>query len=562
MREMSLNDYFVIVLITGFVVLAFLKIGAKEYWASVGESRRAEIAWNMVESKDYLVPKLNGEKIFTKPPSLLLDGGYIIQHYWHKIGRRGQDTFCVGRAWCPCVGFLIARGLYDPLTALLSPAILGTSYLFVHYMRLVELDMTFTFFVTFSFYALLRLRETRVKMDESEEIDEEEDNEKSHLYWGLFFWGSAGLAFMVKGPFALLFPIGAYLALVVFEKETKLNSIKKMFTPWGVLLFFLIASPWFVYVTMYDDAMNVFFGETIERIADNKGRDFPVYYYLTSLANYAPWVLVAPFALLWIVLADRAKSAFVLSWFFVGLLIASIPSAKNYHYILPLYPALAIIVARYIGVHIKRAYGGRIFDGFNDSLAILINLLAIGLIAALKVAPNFTKEVPKLDPILIYFPLALAIILFLNGLIGIVKEKNGPIWVGAISSCYIAFVLAHAVVTPALNNSHSHKSFLLEAKELIPDDAGVLMYKMRNYQVSYYLGRSAKVIYNVEELRASVRGEPATTKPYYIIASQKQSGEVLKVVGGAIALADTFFIPPKKSAEEKRFVLIEKKRKS
>ena len=146
-------------LASAIFIYSFINLGAKSFWASHTESRRADIARNMLETGDLIVPRLNGKPIFTKPPL----------YYWTlatSFKLSGKASERSARAVSVIFGlgvialvFLMGRSLKNPLAGLCSTAVLSTSYLFYHYMRLAEMDMMFTFFITLSFYCLMRMRD-------------------------------------------------------------------------------------------------------------------------------------------------------------------------------------------------------------------------------------------------------------------------------------------------------------------------------------------------------------------------------------------------------------------
>ena len=545
---MRLGAIHAAVLSGAVVSLFFVNLGGKQFWASHVESRRAEIASNMLKSGDYMAPTLNGKKIFTKPPlyywtlaaSFKINGAAT-----EKAARVPSALFGVATVFLTA---LIASRLFGSVTAFFSAATLATSYLFLFYSRLAELDVEFAFFITLSFYFLLELRANPGKST------------------AILFWLSAALGFMVKGPFALMYPLGASLALAPFdEKGRRWAAIKALFPPAGVALFAVIVLPWFLYVIFFDDAWSVFNEEALQRVTSSRGKHHPPLFYLGSLmANFSPWALLLPFALYWMTARDFAReNLFPLSWAITGLVVASLISAKNHHYILPLYPAFAIIVGRLLAACAQGELGEAPWLGKTAGfIGLFISGLVFILFVALPVAPFFTGEVPHIHPWLNAAIIPVAGLVFWKSVSFFRAGDSWRLWLGVIANVFILFIFVHAAAMPAMNNRHSHKDFVVAAGKIIKPRDEAAMFKLENFQVSFYLGRPAPVVWSVEDLKKRLDEAFESGDRFFVITRFKDMDEVLSSIGGRTRLVDEWFVPPDEAAKGKRFVLIEKRKES
>jgi len=119
----------------------------------------------------------------------------------------------------------------------------------------------------------------------------------------------------------------------------------------GIPLMIAIAAPWFIAIVLADP----------EFVRESAGHDFfkklisfqethgapPGYYLLASLATFAPGSLFMGVALWWAWRLRREREmALCFFWLIPFWLILEIVPTKLPHYILPAYPALALIVAR------------------------------------------------------------------------------------------------------------------------------------------------------------------------------------------------------------------------
>ncbi|VAX20363.1 hypothetical protein MNBD_NITROSPINAE01-1918 [hydrothermal vent metagenome] len=532
------------------LTVLFLNLGDKNFWASHMESRRAEIAKQMVVTGDYLVPKLNGEKIFTKPPLFywMIAASYNVTGKINEWAGRLPSAFF--GALTILLLFLLGRALYDPLTGIISAFTLLTAHLFTYYARLAEMDILLTFFVTLAicFATLILYGKWTGKIAP------------------FLLWGAMALGFLVKGPYALIFPLVAFFTFLLLKRDGWLMHIKTVFNPWAILTFAVIVAPWFLYVIFYDDAWIVFNEEVIGRISSHRGHsERGLFFYFESLSNFLPWALLLPFAIFF-AMRDIGKNAMALSWLVGGFLVASLVTAKNHHYILPLYPAMALLVGQYIRAHIEGGLAGFYgFAGVTKWIGLLISLAAVTAITAFPLVFYFITY--EISPVLIasFFLIPPMLYAFNQTWRFSVENRAGELWSGVFALVITLFIFAHAFAIPALNNMNSYKNFMLQSKKIIEPDAGLAMYAMENFQTTFYLDRTVTPLADhslsderIKELKLFLRG--LNKDNYYVFTKKKYLSEVLKTTGGEVVLADDYFIAPGKSRELERLVLVNGKK--
>ena len=116
------------------------------------EGRYSEIAREMIESADYITPRLNYVKYFEKP----------ILHYWLTVASFilfGQNEFAgrltpvvLGLLGCAVTSLLAYIITKDKTTSFVSTMILSSSTLWFGISRINITDMTLTFFFTLSLF--------------------------------------------------------------------------------------------------------------------------------------------------------------------------------------------------------------------------------------------------------------------------------------------------------------------------------------------------------------------------------------------------------------------------
>jgi 4-amino-4-deoxy-L-arabinose transferase-like glycosyltransferase len=133
---------------------------------------------------------------------------------------------------CVMVVYLLGRTMFGPMVGFLSGVILATSGEHLILSRVVVHDIALAFFITLSlffFYAGLKKGGGR----------------KSYV---LLFYASSGFAVLAKGPVGVLLPlliIGLFLLL-----QKRLSFLKELWSLRGILIFFAIAAPWYVLISL------------------------------------------------------------------------------------------------------------------------------------------------------------------------------------------------------------------------------------------------------------------------------------------------------------------------
>ncbi|QDU57235.1 glycosyltransferase [Aeoliella mucimassa] len=304
------------------------------------ETRYAEIPREMVVTGDWIVPQLNFETYYDKPPLL----------YWACAV--SYTLFGVS-AWSarlvPAVGGLatlattmfFANRMFDRKVGFLTGLVLFLSVGFLGASRILVIDGLLTLCVAISLFAAYEaIREGTL-----------------NLGWWIMAAVAAGFAFLSKGPISLVLflpPVFAYAWLTEGTHRVRLRD-------W--LLFFTIvagiSAPWFVAVTQRvpDFAYQFFWLHNVERF----GGAFhvkPIWFFIpVVLVGGHPWSFLALPCLNY--LTTRKSEVQQLRPQVLGFLVMSaawcfaffsISSCKLPAYILPAAPALAMVIAKYLEV--------------------------------------------------------------------------------------------------------------------------------------------------------------------------------------------------------------------
>lgn len=294
------------------------------------EARVAGIAREMLASGDWMVPRLYDHAHFNKPPLL-----YWIMIPFLKLGGINEWMARLPAALAALGTILLTRSLaarhLGPERANAAALILLTCPLFAAMSQIVDYNMVLTFWVTLSLWAWDAWRRDGRKRDR------------------LIFYVGLGLAFMTKGPVG---PVIVGLTLLGHRiARPSANRERPIWSVSGVVLFLLIALPWFIASALrYPELWSFFLrGEVVDRVfTDAHHREEPIYFYLAVLpASILPWI--AP---VWRAVRDAIAQRFTaplsrlaLGWIVLPLVLFTVSASKMPTYILPLMPACALLAA-------------------------------------------------------------------------------------------------------------------------------------------------------------------------------------------------------------------------
>jgi 4-amino-4-deoxy-L-arabinose transferase-like glycosyltransferase len=368
-------------------ILFFLNLGATSLW-DPDEPRQAIMAREMMERNDFVHPYLNGREYLEKPP--LYPWMIIIAS--KATGRLDEFSSRVPAAISATllliITFLLGRRFGDGESGLLSAIVLATNYQFLSNARESIMDMTFAFFIGltifFNYLALARGRK---------------------WLFALSFL-PASLAIVTKGPAGLVIPAGVIFICLLIRKEMKGFILPLIL---GCFLSLGLASIWFL---LAGDAYirEFILRQNITRYMNAFDHMESFLYYLHKIFfNFLPWSILLPFALYH---AFRKKLWLPLVWFIFTFLFFEFSTSKRAIYLLPCYPACALLCGIYMRDKWELLVGK---TGTNRALkifSIVLALIPIAAVTALYVMPYRDVQAFREGPSSLYIYL---VILFLLG---------------------------------------------------------------------------------------------------------------------------------------------------
>jgi 4-amino-4-deoxy-L-arabinose transferase-like glycosyltransferase len=433
------------------------------------EAKYALAAREMLGGGPLLVAHLFGEIYPDKPPL----------HFWvtAALGWLGGGTITEVTARLPAVLAAVAAllltgrlgaDLFGPSVGLLSAAVLATSNLFFWYARQGHPDQLMTAAVTLAALAWWRSR----------------DPERSRTRWLVVAYASMALGTMSKGLVALCIPLLAAAAYLVSTGPLRALPGGLGLLP-GLPVFLLVVGAWYVPAVLTEGlgyAYETVVHQQVVRYTGSWVHRGPWYYYIGEFtAGFFPWVLFLPGA---VALARRARETsflYPLGWLVTGFLFFSLASSKRGAYLLPVYPAAAILV----GWVWTRAVGSRERTPWIGVPLALVSVagavLAAGLAGlALGVVPRGLIPGTMVDTLVPSDPrLALigALVLTAGASLAWLPWQAGrpPVAVGALLGLQIIVLLAVATIrAPQYEARFPVRAFATLVRAAVPPGTPIL----------------------------------------------------------------------------------------
>jgi len=460
------------------------------------EGRYAEVAREMMDSGDFITPRLNGFKHFTKPP---------LQYWMSAIAFRlfGPNEW-TARLWSALAGMVALltvlftmRALYGSTVATGSAAVLSSSLYFVFFAQVGTLDMGLTLSVTAAMCAIM------LALNAPPES-------KAERNWMRVAWTAMGLAVLAKGLIGVVFPL--MVAGLYALAQRQLGAWRRLHPVEGVVLLSIVAAPWFVAVSLRNPEFPAFFfiEEHVERfVGTGHRRSKPFWFYVPLLlVGLLPWTWVALEGALAGWRAHPADAAFrparfLAIWAASIVLFFSLSGSKMPAYVLPAIPALAMLA-------------GLRLSALNDSdmrrrVLPLLASMGVAVVVAAAVLPGTERALPYRHLYQDYARwLFAAGVLLLAGaiLIGLLRVAGvrllasvAMVTLASVQSCILGFESLSA-----LRSSHAIAQEI--ARRATPDTE-IFMVGASYLTLPFYLGRTVVLAQETGQMSFGVRLEPA-----------------------------------------------------
>jgi 4-amino-4-deoxy-L-arabinose transferase-like glycosyltransferase len=349
--------------------------GSLQYW---DEAIYAQVAKEIVRSGNWLTLHWQSQPWFEKPPLLMWITALFYQCFGvNEFWSRAASAFSgIGLI---VVTYLVGKRVYDSYAGLLAGLVLLSSKDFVTLARSGTTDIMLTLCVFVAAYAYLRLAVGGQR-------------------WWYVICLTCALAVLVKGAGGLVAPIVITLVLWLDRRLAALYRSKGFWL--GVFLACVIVAPWHIMMVVQHGRAfleNYVGYHIIRRSMTTLEEHVGGYlFYIYNLPKFFfPWFCLVPFALA-LGLKDsmiaRKQLRILLLMIFLIFGIYTLVRTKIYWYILPTYPALAILIASLVR-QAGKSYRSFASDGLLTS-GLLIGIFIVAWIKPLNLALIFGVAVP------------------------------------------------------------------------------------------------------------------------------------------------------------------------
>ena len=452
--------YLIIPVFTAILYFAYL--GNIDLW-DPDEPRYCEVVREMFSLKQFLVPHLNGQIYGDKPPLFFWSmAGFVI--LFHSIKEWVlRLTPAISGFLTVILTFIYSKKLFNKNVAIFSSIILSTSYLMVHLSRRCNIDTFFTLLILIS---TITIHYGLVK------------NKKFYYYLSCLF---QGLAIITKGPLGFIIPLFTLIGYLVFTKDKeKFKSI-----PWltGFIILLIPVAAWLVPATIVagkEYTYNLIMNQVIHRFEHGIAHPHNSFYYFYQFPlDFMPWSLFLPFLFLKGKVDLKNKNLiWLIFWFAINFLFLSISKEKRGLYLLPIYPAFAIIMG-YMFTSIKEN-NIKLFKVPAYLLIILSGILGLAEPVAYFIK---TKQ----------FNFSLIIMGFLAFIIAFyfikfIKEKNVENTITFVYLLvFLTFFNIFSYIFPLANPVKSPKYFVKGLNKYVKNYDNLLIYGYYNPGINFYL---------------------------------------------------------------------------
>jgi 4-amino-4-deoxy-L-arabinose transferase-like glycosyltransferase len=503
------ETFLVLTLITLCLTLFFLRLGARSIW-DIDEGKHAATSKEMVLSGDWITPTFNGEPFFDKPVLFNWLGAlaFLVFGFTEFAARLPAAILGTG---CVMITYLFGRRLANTTVGFLGGVILATALEFTVLCRTIVHDISLVFCLTLAFFLFyLGYQDSR--------------HRQRNL---LFSYAAIGLAVLAKGPVGLVLPAMVIGLFLIFEK--KMSFIKQMQIGWGILIFLAVASPWYILISLKNPGYAGYFF-VYQNLGSFGSADprhpAPFYYYVPVLfGGFFPWSCFLPLAIFYAV-RKRFKTvpgatAFLVIWIGVILIFFSIAGSKLPTYILPVFPAAALLTALLWHELLKAPTPG-IRRGFLVSflpvvmifMAALIYLWARPLVEVEHESGVTVGQMNLVATWLVGFIVVAGVFL--------IGKKNPAFFSAIVAMVVTTLHVFMLVIVPSVNPYRSTRELALQYDRLIPPGDKFTFYRRIKESALFYTGRRADVLKKPHQLQDYLDSD----KPVFCIITRQRYSEV------------------------------------
>ncbi len=334
------------VLLVLFCLIAFLPGFFQIPPVDRDEARFAQASKQMMETGQYVDIKFQNEVRYKKPVGI-----YWLQVAAVKTGEALGVPDAATTIWLYRLPSLIgaigavlltywaALAFVGRRGALVSALMMGSSILLGVEARLATTDAVLLLTCVAAMGALARIYLSKRRHPEA----------PIGWTWPAILWTAMAAGILIKGPLIVMFVLLTAVTLSILDRSVRwLGALRPLA---GIAWMLLLVLPWFLAImaksgmTFFTDAVGHDMLAKVTSGQEAHGAP-PGYYLLLFFVTFWPGAVLSGFAVPAIWKARREPGAqFLLAWLIPSWIVFEAVMTKLPHYVLPLYPAIAILIA-------------------------------------------------------------------------------------------------------------------------------------------------------------------------------------------------------------------------
>jgi len=486
------NPGYLWVLLSGFValiagVILFYNLAGHRTFGS-HEVYAVVPARTMLQTGDWLVPRIGGEPRLRKPPLAY----WAVASSAILFGRLDEWTArfpaAVAALALTALMGLWARRWYGRTAGIIAALVQCTSVYVIIFARKAEVDMLLCLCTTAALYLIATHRENSARY--------------LNFWRWTFIYALLAVTWLAKFYFGVAMVLGP--TIIFFLVQKRYRHLWNLANPVGLLLLIAAATIWpYLLLKSVPGVWEVWKTETIGRAVGELGAK-PIWYFLPYIAWLTlPWTgaVIAAVPSGWRLAWQKRDPCerFLWIWFFTDLAIMTVSADKHSNYLNAVLPALSLAAGRYLAEIIDRWQREPFIIGrLRRWLFFLFSVtIPIGLTLFL------TQKYPYItNPIIAIGVIMGCFAVF--GLLFITQKRLIAAGTVALLGFIGCFIVVMGWVMPARDHRVPAKNFAqLVRKEHVNRE--IVAFRMDMTAVEYYLEEPVRRIESLDILQKDVQ---------------------------------------------------------
>jgi len=495
-----------LVVVAAWALFALWNLGSMPFHTK-GEPREALVVWEMTHGGSWILPHRNGSELPSKPPLFHWLAALVatVRGGLDEWSARSPSAFA---SLLGGLGVLLAgTRLWSVRAGLIAALVLFSSIEWGRAATTARVDMVLALGLELSFLSLLFFLRTR------------------NWRWLVPLYLGISLSVLGKGPIGVVLPgLVALFACILSRDVTPLQQMRLLR---GAVAVAVLGGSWYLLAYReggYDFFYKQVLDENVFRFvgaAELSGghRHSALWLYTLMFLAMLPWTLVIPSlaARIWSERSNlRAQDGigFLLLWIVVVASFYAIPASKRTVYLLPIYPAVALLIGWWLDDAIRQRrpdiWLGRVLRVVMPPATIIAILAAIAIVGTVVGLPIDTWLAEVLNPreaqhaggiaasLRARAPVALAATALLLGSAALLltlgrRPDAGKAIAGLLAVAIAGSVLTRQVVLPGIAAVDTQREFMGSLRQHIEPGHALFFYRTINYGAVYYWDRHIPV---------------------------------------------------------------------